>query len=97
VSQLTIGCLSFGATAQNREQVAALLLTLEADPFFVGPFVGSSTLITDPNGRDSVVVTFAGSTGLSNEALVTPLTPEEIAAITAPPAPAPSAEGGGAK
>lgn len=78
-TQVAIGCLTFTATAESREQVAALLLAIEADPFFIGPYVGSTNFTGD-------VVSISGTTAVSTDALVTPLTQEEIDAILTPPA-----------
>lgn len=83
---ITIGCMTFGATAASRDQVSQLLRLLEEDPFFVGPYVGGTTV----NGTGPGSVTFTGSAGVSIGALVKPLTPEELAAFAAPPAPAES-------
>ncbi len=80
---VTIGCITFGASAANREQVSQLLLLLEDDPFFVGPYVGGTTV----NGTGAGSVTFTGSAGVSMAALVQPLTAEELAALTAEPPP----------
>lgn len=90
-TDITVGCLTFQANAANRDQVAALLRALEADPLFVGPFV-SSTLATEvaagPEGnRTEKVVQFTGTAGLSLEALETLLTPEQVEAILTPPKP----------
>jgi Tfp pilus assembly protein PilN len=93
-TQITIGCLSFGATAQSRDQVAALLRALDQDPLFMGPYVTSSTV---DNSGPSPLVTFAGSAGVSLEALKTQLTKEQIQTILTPPkaSPEPTTEGGG--
>ncbi len=77
-TQVAIGCLTFTATAESREQVAALLLAIEADPFFIGPYVGSTNFSGD-------VVSVSGTAAVSTDALVEPLTQEEIDAILAPP------------
>lgn len=77
-TQVAIGCLTFTATAESREQVAALLLAIQADPFFIGPYVGSTNYSGD-------VVSVSGTAAVSTDALVTPLTQEEIDAILAPP------------
>jgi Tfp pilus assembly protein PilN len=79
---VTVGCLNFTATAQNREQVSSLLRLLAADPLFVGPYVTSTTITDAAVGK---AVSFSGSAGISLEALKTKLTPEQIAALTSPP------------
>ena len=92
--EITIGCLTFSATAATREQVSQLLRLLDEDPLFVGPYVTSTTATqvqTGANGnRSKPVVAFSGSSGISLEALQTLLTQEQIDAILAPPTPAPS-------
>ena len=82
---ITIGCLTFGATAASRDQVSQLLRALEADPLFVGPYVAGTTV----NGSGPGSVTFTGSAAVSLQGLVTPLTSEQVEAILAPPEPAP--------
>lgn len=86
--KVAIGCLEFSATAKDRAQVSELLLALESDPFFIGPYVSNTT-----SGGDGGVITFTGSAAISTDALVTPLSPEQIDAILAP-TPAPSASPG---
>lgn len=83
-SSIAIGCLTFTAIADDRQQVSRLLEALAADPFFVGPYVGSTALspATDVAGSG---VTFTGTAGVSVDALQTPLTVEEVEAILAPP------------
>ncbi len=87
---ITVGCLTFSATATDRDQVSQLLRLLEDDPLFVGPYVTSSTATEVQAGakgnKTSSVVAFSGSAGISLEALSTALTQEEIDAILAPPA-----------
>jgi len=78
-NQVAIGCLEFSATAKDRAQVSELLIALEADPFFIGPYVSNTT-----SGGDAGVITFTGSAAISTDALVTPLTQEQIDAILAP-------------
>jgi len=87
-TDITVGCLSFTATASTREQVSALLRQLDADPLFVGPYVTSSSVTALEGGRDSVA--FSGSAGVSLDALVTRLTPEQVEALLVPPAPEPT-------
>ncbi len=77
--QVAIGCLEFSATAKDRAQVSDLLRALEADPLFIGPYVSNTT-----SGGDAGVVTFTGSAAISVDALVNPLTPEQIEAILVP-------------
>lgn len=83
-SSVAVGCLTFTAIAGDRQQVSRLLEALAADPFFVGPYVGSTALspATDVAGSG---VTFTGTAGVSVEGLQTPLTDEEIEALLAPP------------
>lgn len=86
-TDITVGCVSFDASAQSRESVTRLLELLDADSLFVGPFVGSSSISPGIDGAaDSIA--FSGSAGVSVDALATPLTAEQIATILAPPAPA---------
>ena len=94
-SDVTIGCLTFNATAETREEVSALLRELEADPLFLGPYVTSTTateIATGPDGKKTrALVAFSGSAGVSLEALKTKLTPEQIQELLTPPKPEPSA------
>lgn len=84
--RITIGCVSFSATANSRTQVSELLRTLEADPLFVGPYVTSTTAAgAEDEGAGSV--TFTGSAGISTDGLENPLTDEEIEAIVNPVTP----------
>ncbi len=93
-ADITIGCVTFNATAGSRAQVADLLMRMETDPMFVGPYVDSTTVSTgtDP---ESDVVYFTGTAGLSVEALDQELSAEEIEAILTPPKPADDEEGEG--
>lgn len=94
--EVTVGCLTFSATAADRAQVSELLRLMEADPLFVGPYVTNSTVTDLEGAADSVA--FAGSAGISVDALATALTPEQLEAILTPPAPepAPTASAGAA-
>jgi hypothetical protein len=93
VVDVTVGCLTFSATAESREQVTALLDALEADPFFVGPFISATTANVDQaNGK--LKVSFTGTAGIAPAALKSPLSPEQIDALIAPPAPSPSPTSG---
>jgi type II secretory pathway component PulM len=85
--QITIGCLTFTANAGDRAEVGALLTALGTDPLFVGPYV-TDTQVTEADGKTQVA--FSGTAGVSPDALVTPLTEEELNQLTKP-APAPSA------
>lgn len=87
-TEIAIGCLTFTARAADREQVAALLRAMEADPLFVGSYVSNSTVAALAQGQS---VTFSGSAGISPEGLRTPLTDEQVAVILAPPTPSASA------
>ena len=89
--EVAIGCLAFDATARNREQVADVLRLLEDDPFFVGPYVDSSTM-TARNEDAPQTVTFSGTAGVSVDALTTALTAEELELLVNPPAPEPTDE-----
>ena len=87
-TEVAIGCLTFTARAVERDQVAALLRAMEADPLFVGPYVSNTTVAALADGQS---VTFSGSAGISPEGLQTPLTDEQIQAILTPPTPSASA------
>lgn len=71
-TQVAIGCLTFTAIASDRNQVSQFLLALEADPFFIGPYVSTTTV-----GGDGTV-SFNGTAAVSTDALVTPLSQERI-------------------
>ena len=86
-SEITVGCMTFTATAADRGQVSELLRVLEADPLFVGPYVTSTVSAATPGESPESLVSFSGSAGLSLEALETPLTEEQIDAILNPPDP----------
>lgn len=94
-TDITVGCVSFDATAQSRDSVTRLLELLEADPFFVGPFVGSSAISPGIDGAPDSIA-FSGSAGVSVDALATPLTEEQIATILAPPPVDEAGDGSGA-
>lgn len=82
---ISIGCVTFSATAGSREQVSRLLVALSRDPIFVGPYVNSSMLAgAAVGGRQAV--TFTGTVGLSPVGLATPLTKEQAALLLNPPA-----------
>lgn len=89
-AQVTVGCIAYSATARNRDQVTAFLRATEADPWFVGSYVGTSAVGTQTD-TGTATVTFSGTAGLSHQALVTPLTEEQLEILERPPAPAPSA------
>jgi hypothetical protein len=90
---VAVGCVTFSAGAQSRDQVTALLTALAADDFFVGPFVNVTSL-DEPTTGGGQTVSFTGTAGVSPAALQTPLTDEELATLVAPPAPSPSASPG---
>ncbi len=94
-SEITIGCLTFNATAKNRAEVSRLLEVLERDPLFFGPYVTSTAIGTGELGIGTGV-TFAGTTGISLDGLSTLLTQEQIDALTTP-APAAQPEDGEAQ
>jgi Tfp pilus assembly protein PilN len=83
-TEITIGCLSFNATAKNRAEVSRLLEVLEQDPLFVGPYVTSTSIGGGELGLETGV-TFAGTAGISLDGLSAALTPEQVDAITNPP------------
>lgn len=87
-TEVAIGCLTFTARAVERDQVAALLRAMEADPLFVGPYVSNTTVAALADGQS---VTFSGSAGISPDGLQTPLSDEQIQAILTPPTPSASA------
>lgn len=94
-ADITVGCMTFTATAADRGKVSELLRVLEEDPLFVGPYVTSTvTASTNPDDAGATQVSFSGSAGLSTEALQTPLTPEQIDAILNPPQPEDPAKDG---
>ena len=98
-TEIAIGCLTFSATAGSRAQVAQLLDELEADSVFVGPYVSTSTIAATEGAGGKVA--FSGSAGVAIEALRTPLSEEQVAAILTPPqpsgspSPSPSPNAGG--
>lgn len=83
--EIAIGCLTFSASTVSRSALSSFLADLETDPIFVGPFVNTSSIAAQTEGTEGDKVTFSGSSGISTEALVTPLTTEEIDAILNPP------------
>lgn len=85
-TEVTIGCVTFTANAGSRQDVSRLLEAMEADPLFVGPYVTSTSLTAGATGTGTSV-TFTGTTGVSPDALETPLTAEQLEAIVNPPAP----------
>lgn len=88
-TQVAVGCVTFTGTAASRQDVANFLIAAGKDPFFVGAYVDSTTLSTDQvNGP--ATVTFSGTTGISTNALVVPLTQEQIDAIVASAKPKPA-------
>ena len=89
-AQVTVGCVAYSATARTREQVTRFLRATEADPWFVGSYIGTSSLGTQTDTGTSTV-TFSGTAGLSHQVLVTPLTDEQLESLQKPPTPAPSA------
>ncbi len=93
-TDITVGCLSFSASARDRQQVTAFLQALEADGYFVGPYITVTTTDEGVTGEETVV-DFTGTTGISPSALQIPLTPEETASLLTPPTPTPTPEAGG--
>jgi len=82
---VTVGCMTFDGTAIDRAHIADFLAAMGADPMFVGPFVDSSTTTVGDKGQDGRVA-FAGTSGISVDALQQPLTPEQLKALTDPQA-----------
>ena len=81
-AEVTVGCVTFGGKAATRQEVAEFLRALEADAWFVGPYVSSSTTAVDESGRTTVV--FTGTVGVGPAALQTPLSAAEVSAIVNP-------------
>jgi hypothetical protein len=81
---LTIGCLTFDATAASRDVMSEFLRKLAGDPMFVGPYVTTSTVAEGAPGAGSRI-TFSGTSGISVDALKQKLTPEQIDALLNPP------------
>ena len=82
---ITIGCLSFNATANTRDQISLFLNNIATDQLFVGAFVSSSIVsppVTDGDKANEDQVTFSGSAGISLDGLRKKLTPEQISALT---------------
>jgi hypothetical protein len=92
-AEVTIGCVNFSGSAKTRAQVAKLLVVLDANPLFVGPYVSTTTAM-DATSDTPGGISFTGTVGVAADALAKPLTPEQLAALNAPPAPAPTPEGG---
>lgn len=84
-THLSIGCVTFSATASSREHVSRLLVALGHDPLFVGPYVNSSMLAGAATGGKQAV-SFTGTVGISPVGLATPLTKEQEAQLLRPPA-----------
>jgi len=76
---ITIGCLTFSATASTRADVSSFLVRAERNSFLVGPYVTASTITQDAEGRNRL--NFSGSAGISLDALRTSLTTKQIAAL----------------
>lgn len=83
--EIAIGCLTFSASTVSRSALSDFLADLETDPIFVGPFVNTSSIAAQTDGAEGDRVTFSGSSGISTQALVSPLSTEEIEAILNPP------------
>lgn len=77
--EISIGCLSFSASGKDRKDVSDFLLSAQADPLFVNPYVTTTTISESSEGASSV--TFSGSVGISLEGLSTLLTDEEKAEL----------------
>ena len=81
-SDITVGCLTFAAVAESREQISEFLRNLEADELFVGPYVTGTSLATDLDGNTTVSV--SGTVGLATGVLLDKPTDEELEAIINP-------------
>jgi Tfp pilus assembly protein PilN len=82
---ITIGCLTFEASATSREAVSEFLTNLAADPMFVGPYVATSTIAAVAPGEPTRVI-FSGTSGISLAALQQKLSAQQIDALINPPA-----------
>jgi hypothetical protein len=94
VVDVTVGCVTFTATAPDRADVTKFLTNLQSDPFFVGPYINMSSVTEDKTSGASTV-TFNGTAGVSTFALVQPLSEEQIATLKAPPSPTATPVAGG--
>ena len=92
--EIAIGCMTFSASTTSRKALSDFLAELENDPYFVGPFVNTSSIAAQVDGQGGDRVTFSGSAGISTEALATPLTAEEIELILNPPESEPASTDG---
>jgi hypothetical protein len=88
-SEITIGCLSFTATADSRSAVSDLLRSLEGDPMFVGPYV-TTTTATGTSDAEQPTVSFTGSAGIDVTGLAVAPSPEQVDEILNPPQATPS-------
>jgi hypothetical protein len=84
-SHVTIGCVTFSATASSRDQVSRLLIALGRDPLFVGPYVNSSMLASAATASGQPV-SFTGTVGIAPAGLVTVLSTEQLAQLLKEPA-----------
>ena len=80
-NDITVGCATFTGKTKSRAEVVNVLNRAESDPWLIGPFLSSTTSADDG-------VTFSGTSGIGIDALVTPLTVEQIEALLNPPKPA---------
>ena len=78
-TEIIVGCISFTAQGRDREDVSTFLEMADANPFFVDPYVTTTSIGETGGGQPQV--TFSGSTGLSLDALVSPPTTEERDAL----------------
>ena len=85
---ITIGCVTFSATAGSREQVSRMLVALGRDHLFFGPYMNSSMLAGATGGSQSV--SFTGTVAITPHGLATPLTKEQTQQLLDPPTPAPT-------
>ena len=77
---ITVGCATFTGKTKSRAEVVNVLNRAESDPWLIGPFLSSTTSATDG-------VTFSGTSGIGIDALMTPLTAEQIDQLLNPPQP----------
>lgn len=80
---ITVGCASFTAEARDRASVSRFIASLEADGFFTGPYVNSTSLTSSTNAAGPQVL-FTGTAGISVDALVTAPDEDYLASLTEP-------------
>lgn len=80
-TMVTVGCVSFNGDAPSRDAIAAFLTAAEEDPFFTSPVLGGTSSTMEG------VTNFNGTVAITPEALVVPLSPEQLDALMKPPEP----------